>query len=104
MATGLDAETLQATLDAVQEFAVRELPVERLLEIDRTDECPVDVLRAMCGPELGIHLLFIPEEFHGMGGGAFDVYRLCEALAGIDLGIATGLLATSLGSDPIVVG
>jgi alkylation response protein AidB-like acyl-CoA dehydrogenase len=32
------------------------------------------------------------------------VYRLCEELARIDLGIATGLLATSLGSDPIAVG
>ena len=58
----------------------------------------------MCGPELGIQLLFIPEAYSGMGGGAFDVYRICEAMARIDLGIATGVLATFLGSDPIAVG
>ena len=39
-----------------------------------------------------------------MGGGTFDVYRVCEAMARIDLGVATGVLATFLGSDPIVVG
>ena len=39
-----------------------------------------------------------------MGGGAFDLYRICEEMARIDLGIATGVLATFLGSDPISVG
>ncbi len=39
-----------------------------------------------------------------MGGGTFDVYRVCERMAGIDLGVATSVLATFLGSDPIVVG
>jgi alkylation response protein AidB-like acyl-CoA dehydrogenase len=58
----------------------------------------------MCGPELGIPLLFIPEEYGGMGGGAFDVYRVCEEMARIDLGIATAVLATFLGSDPVSVG
>ena len=39
-----------------------------------------------------------------MGGSAFDVYRVCERMAAIDLGVATSVLATFLGSDPIVVG
>lgn len=58
----------------------------------------------MCGDTLGISLLFIPEAYGGMGGGSFDVYRVCELMASIDLGIATGVLATFLGSDPIVFG
>ncbi len=59
----------------------------------------------MCNPDkLGIQLLFIPEEFGGMGGGAFDVYCICEEMARIDLGVATAVLATFLGSDPITVG
>src|SRR5207248_8079979 len=33
-----------------------------------------------------------------------DVYRVCEGMARIDLGIATAVLATFLGSDPITVG
>jgi alkylation response protein AidB-like acyl-CoA dehydrogenase len=58
----------------------------------------------MCGAGLGIQLLFIPEEFEGMGAGAFDIYRICEELARVDLGVATGIFATFLGSDPIVYG
>src|ERR1035437_2614943 len=59
----------------------------------------------MCSPDkLGIQLLFVPEEFGGMGGGAFDVYCVCEEMAHIDLGVATAVLATFLGSDPITVG
>ena len=54
--------------------------------------------------ELGIQLLFVPYEYGGMGGGAFDVYRVCERMAAIDLGLATSELATFLGSDPIRVG
>jgi len=39
-----------------------------------------------------------------MGGGTFDVYCVCEEMARIDLGVATAVLATFLGSDPITVG
>ena len=63
-----------------------------------------ETVRAMGSSELGIQLVFIPEQYDGMGGGAFDVYRVCEAMARIDVGIATGVLATFLGSDPIVFG
>jgi acyl-CoA dehydrogenase len=104
MPTGLDRDTLDQILESLREFARHELPDAKLLELDARDEFPADVIRAMCGPRLGIHLLFVPEAFNGLGGGAFDVVRLCEELARIDLGIATGLLATSLGSDPIRVG
>jgi alkylation response protein AidB-like acyl-CoA dehydrogenase len=59
----------------------------------------------MCDPKgIGIQLLFIPEEYGGFGGGAFDVYCICEEMARIDLGVATAVLATFLGSDPIFVG
>ncbi|MDZ7289412.1 MAG: acyl-CoA dehydrogenase family protein [candidate division KSB1 bacterium] len=101
--TGLDKETLDLTLAAIKEFAASHLPEEKLLELDAKDEFPVDLVREMC-TGLGIQLLFIPEEFGGMGGGAFDVYRICEQMARIDLGIATGVLATFLGSDPIMFG
>ena len=101
---GVDVETLELTLSALKDFARDRLPDEKLLELDAKDECPLDVVRGMCGPELGIQLLFIPEQYGGMGGGAFDVYRVCEEMARIDLGVATAVLATFLGSDPISVG
>lgn len=104
MPAGLDRETLDLTLEAIRDFAAAHLPDDTLLELDEKDEFPVDVVRAMCGDELGVQLLFIPEEYEGLGGGAFDVYRLCEELARVDLGVATGVLATFLGADPIVFG
>ena len=104
MTAGLDPEALDMAIEAIRDFAHAELPAYKLLEYDANDEVPVDVVRAMCSDKLGIQLLFIPEEYDGMGGGTFDVYRVCEAMASIDLGIATGVLATFLGSDPIVVG
>jgi acyl-CoA dehydrogenase len=98
-------KTLKLSLKSLRDFAKGQLPDEKLLELDAKDECPLDIVRIMCDPDqLAIQLLFIPEEFGGMGGGAYDVYCICEEMARIDLGIATGVLATFLGSDPITVG
>jgi alkylation response protein AidB-like acyl-CoA dehydrogenase len=98
-------KTLKLSLKSLREFAKKRLSDETLIELDARDECPLEIVRHMCSPDkLGIQLLFIPEEFGGMGGGAFDVYCICEEMARIDLGIATAVLATFLGSDPITVG
>ncbi|MGB8063950.1 MAG: acyl-CoA dehydrogenase family protein [Candidatus Sulfotelmatobacter sp.] len=98
-------KALKLSLKSLKEFARKRLPDETLIELDERDECPIDIVRDMCSPDkLGIQLLFIPEEFGGMGGGSFDVYCICEEMARIDLGIATSVLATFLGSDPITVG
>ena len=105
MSNGFDKETLDIMLDSLRGFAAAHLPDEKVLELDASEEFPIEIIREMCNPtELGIQLLFIPEEFDGMGGGAFDVYRVCEELARVDLGVATGVLATFLGSDPIIFG
>jgi alkylation response protein AidB-like acyl-CoA dehydrogenase len=58
----------------------------------------------MLGPDVGLHLVFLPEEYGGMGGGAYDIYRLSCEFAKIDLGLATAMLAVALGTDPIRVG
>jgi len=98
-------KTLKLSLKSLREFAKKRLPDETLIELDERDECPLEIVRHMCSPDkLGLQLLFIPEEFGGMGGNAFDVYCICEEMARIDLGIATSVLATFLGSDPITVG
>ena len=98
-------KTLKLSLKSLRDFAKKRLPDETLIELDARDECPLEIVRHMCSPDkLGIQLLFIPEEFGGLGGGAFDVYCICEEMARIDLGVATAVLATFLGSDPITVG
>ncbi len=101
---GLDLTTLNLMLTSLRDFTDVALPLKRQLELDHEDVCPEDTVRAMCGDELGVQLVFIPEEYGGMGGGAFDSYRVCERLARIDIGVATAVFATFLGSDPILVG
>jgi alkylation response protein AidB-like acyl-CoA dehydrogenase len=101
----LDAETRDLVIATLKEYAARELSPQTLLDFDRRDEFPTKTLRDLYDPQrIGLHLLFLPEEYGGLGGGAYDIYRVSSVLAGIDLGIATGVLATFLGSDPIKVG
>jgi alkylation response protein AidB-like acyl-CoA dehydrogenase len=105
MSSGIDKEQLDAVLGSLREFAHHELTDEKLRQWDKEDIIPIDVVRQMCDQNaLGIQMLFVASEFGGMGGSTFDVYRTCEAMARIDLGLATAVLATFLGSDPIVVG
>lgn len=101
---GLDLGTLNLMLEALGDFVAAELPETRLLDLDHQDICPEDTVRAMCSDALGVQLVFIPEEYGGMGGGAFDSYRVCERLARFDIGLATSVFATFLGSDPILMG
>jgi alkylation response protein AidB-like acyl-CoA dehydrogenase len=101
----ITAKTLKLSLKSLREFAKKRLPDQELIDLDARDECPLEIVRHMCSPDkLGIQLLFVPEEFGGMGGNTFDVYCVCEEMARIDLGVATAVLATFLGSDPITVG
>jgi alkylation response protein AidB-like acyl-CoA dehydrogenase len=98
-------KTLQLSLKSLRDFAKKRLPDEELIALDERDECPAEIVRQMSSPDkLGIQLLFIPEEYGGMGGSTFDVYLLCEQMARIDLGVGTSLFATFLGSDPITFG
>jgi alkylation response protein AidB-like acyl-CoA dehydrogenase len=98
-------KSLNLILKSLKDFAKKQLPDEKLIELDEKDECPIDIVRMMCDPDkLAIQLPFVPEEFGGMGGGTFDVYLICEQMAHIDLGLATAVFATFLGSDPITVG
>jgi alkylation response protein AidB-like acyl-CoA dehydrogenase len=102
---GLDNETRDMVIDTLKRYAEDKLTPDFLLELDHEDKFPADVLEELYDPmQFGLHLLFIPEEYGGLGGGAYDIYRVSELMAAIDLGIATGILATFLGSDPIRVG
>jgi alkylation response protein AidB-like acyl-CoA dehydrogenase len=102
---GLDTESLTMMLDALSEFVGHALTPQRQLQLDHDDVCPEDVVRAMSDPaQLGVQLIFIPAAYGGMDGGAFDSYRVCEVMGRHDIGLATAVFATFLGSDPILVG
>ncbi len=103
--SGLDTDSLTMMLEALSAFVANALPAQRQLDLDRDDTCPEDTVRAMSDPaQLGVQLIFVPAAYGGMDGGAFDSYRVCEVMARHDIGLATAVFATFLGSDPILVG
>lgn len=105
MSPHMDTDTRNLMLESLREYAKRNITPELLREYDAKNYFPEKILKEMYDPNiLGVHLLMIPEECGGLGGGAYDIYRVCETLARIDLGIATSVFATFLGSDPIRVG
>jgi alkylation response protein AidB-like acyl-CoA dehydrogenase len=98
----IDAISRNLMLDSLREYAKRRIPFDLIRELDEKNEFPADILKEMYDPDiLGVHLLMIPEEYGGVSGGSYDIYRVCEQLARIDLGIATGVFATFLGTDPL---
>ncbi len=103
---GLDDNSREMMINGIKAFAERNLPEDYLLELDKKgQEIPLEKIREMYDPtKLGINLLMIPTEFGGIGASSFDMYQICETLAGIDLGVATSVFATFLGMDPLRVG
>jgi alkylation response protein AidB-like acyl-CoA dehydrogenase len=101
---GLDLESRQMVLDTVAQLKKRLLTKERILEFDRKEIFPEDVIREMLGPEIGLQLLMIPEAYGGLGGGARDSCAVTREMAKICLGITTAFFAIQLGADPIMVG
>jgi alkylation response protein AidB-like acyl-CoA dehydrogenase len=91
-------------LDLLAEIQERMFPPETLRLWDRDETFPEEAIRELLGPEIGLQLLFIPQEYGGMGGGARDIAAVSETMAKICLGVATGFLAIHLGTDPILVG
>ncbi|MEW6260136.1 MAG: acyl-CoA dehydrogenase family protein [Thermodesulfobacteriota bacterium] len=101
---GLDPESRQMVLDVVDKLKARLLTREYILECDRHEIFPEDAIREMLSPDIGMQLLFIPEAYGGMGGGARDCCALTRKMAGVCLGVATAFFAIQLGADPILVG
>ena len=99
---GLDPESRQIVLDTLGLVRKRLLPKEKILELDKKEVFPEDIIREMMGPDIGLQLLFIPEEYGGMGGGARDSCALTREMARICLGVATAFFAIQLGADPIL--
>ncbi|MCK4487261.1 MAG: acyl-CoA dehydrogenase family protein [Desulfobacterales bacterium] len=99
---GLDPESRQIVLDTLALARKRLLPKEKILELDKKEEFPEEIIREMMGPDIGLQLLFIPEEYGGIGGGDRDACALIREMARICLGVATAFFAIQLGADPIL--
>ncbi len=102
--TGLDLESRQMVLDTIGQLRKRLLTKDKILEYDKDEIFPEDTIREMLGPEIGLQLLMIPEEYGGMGGGARDSCAITREMAKICLGVTTAFFAIQLGADPLIVG
>lgn len=102
--TGMSVEMREMVSQTLRDVVARELPDETLLDLDAQDLVPLDLIRRMLSPELGLHLIFLPEEVGGLGGGARDICAISEQMAAVDLGLATAFMGICLGTDPILVG
>ncbi len=101
---GLSPEMREMIVQTLRQVVQRDLPDDILLGLDARDEFPVAFIRELLSPNVGLHLIFLPEAVGGLGGGALDICRVSEEMAAIDLGVATAFLAICLGTDPIIVG
>lgn len=101
---GLDDESRQMVVETVHQLSKKLLTKERIFEWDKHEIFPEEAVREMLGPEIGLQLLFIPEDYGGMGGGARDCCAVTREMAKICLGVGTAFFAIQLGTDPILVG
>jgi alkylation response protein AidB-like acyl-CoA dehydrogenase len=101
---GLDDESRQMVVETVRQLSKKLLTKEKVLEWDKHEVFPEEAVREMLGPEIGLQLLFIPEAYGGMDGGARDCCAVTREMAKICLGVGTAFFAIQLGSDPILVG
>ena len=101
---GLDLESRQMVINMVRGLRLNLLSKEKILEFDKKEIFPEEIIRKMMGPEIGLQLLCIPESYGGMGGGARDCCAVTREVARICLGIGTAFFAVQLGADPLIVG
>lgn len=91
-------------IETIRQLKKRLLTKDRILEYDRKEIFPEKVIREMLGAEIGLQLIFIPEAYGGMGGGARDSCAVTREMSRICLGISTAFFAIQLGADPLMVG
>ncbi len=100
----MDPETLSMVMDTMSRLEKDRLTLDIKLEMDRKGDFPMELVRFMLGPEMALHLIFIPEEYGGFGAGSREIALVSEKMANMDLAVATAFLAICLGMDPIRVG
>lgn len=100
----IDPDMFEMILDSVDKLEKDKLSLETKLKLDVTGDYPADLIRFIMGPEMGLHLLFISEEYGGLGASAYELATISERMAKMDLAIATSFLVVCLGMDPIRVG
>jgi len=103
-ATKMDPDVLSMVFDTIDKLEREKLPLQTKLDMDQAGDFPYELIRFMLGPDIALHLIFIPEMYGGLGAGATEIAQVSERMAKMDLAVATSFLAICLGMDPIRVG
>ncbi len=101
---GIDPEMRQMVIETVRQLRKKLLSKDLILSFDKDEVFPEETIRQMLGPDIGLQLIFLPEAYGGMGGGARDCCEVTREMAKICLGVGTAFFAIQLGADPIIVG
>src|SRR5450631_1429904 len=93
-------EQQQAIVDITREIAQKKMkPVRE--HYDKTEEYPWEIVEELRKADLfGV---YIPAEYGGLGGGAFELVLVVEELSKACAGIALAVAGTALGTYPIML-
>ena len=74
--------------------SARSIPLETRLALDAAEEFPREIIQELLGPDVGLHLVFIPEELGGLGvSSVHDLVVASSRLARGDASVAIGVNA-----------
>ena len=90
----------KALRDLAHDFAAKEIRPQEAAYDDKMQH-PVDVIAK--AHELGLMNLHVPEQYGGLGFGAFDGMLVGEELYWGCAGIGTSITANGLGSGPVII-
>ena len=85
----MDHEMFSIVLDTLKKIERERLSLETRLEMDKKGDFPEELIRFLLGPDIGLHLIFIPAEYGGLGANALQIAKISEEMAKIDMAIAT---------------
>jgi len=74
----MDTEMLSMIMDTIDRIEKDKLPLQKKLELDQKGDFPMDLIRFMLGPEVALHLIFIPEEYGGLGASSKEIAIISE--------------------------
>jgi len=100
---GLDIETREMILDTIESVHKEFLSRDKILELDESEEFPLEIIKELLSERVGLQMVFIPEEYGGLASGAVDIFHVSTELAKICLGVSTSFLAVHLGAEPILL-
>jgi butyryl-CoA dehydrogenase len=93
-------EDQRAIVETAREIAQKKIKPRRE-HYDKTEEYPWDIIEEFRKADLfGV---YIPQEYGGLGGGAFELVLVVEEISKVCGGVALAIAGTALGAYPILL-